>query len=873
MAKKLLIVESPAKAKTIEKYLGEEYFVKSSYGHVRDLEKGNSGIAIENNFEPSYIISPEKTKVVKELRESKQKASEVWLATDEDREGEAISWHLCEVLGLDPKVTKRIVFSEITKSAIQEAIKKPRTVDIDLVNAQQARRVLDRLVGYELSEVLWRKVKGKLSAGRVQSVAVRLIVDREREINSFESIPYFKIHAIFDVKNDRGETVELKSELVKKVDELKDAEEFINKCNGATFTILNIEKKPSKRTPAAPFTTSTLQQEASRKLYYGVTRTMQIAQRLYEAGHISYMRTDSTNLSETALGAIANEIESNYGKQYLKFRKYKSKTANAQEAHEAIRPTSIENKVVSEDRDEQRLYELIWKRTIASQMSDAEFERTIVTIDISTIKNETLQAEGEVLIFDGFLKVYLESSDEDDNNEDVKGILPPLKIKQILDLNKMTATEKFPSPPARYTEASLVKKLEELGIGRPSTYAPTISKIMETERGYVVKDSRTGVERKYRVIELKKQTVTKKEETEITGSTSSRLYPTDMGMIVTDFLNEHFDDVMNYKFTADVEERLDLISNGKEEWRSFIKSFYEPFHEDILHTVENADRAKGKRVLGKDPDSGKSVLVQITRYGPVVQIGALEELAEGEKPRFANLKRGQSMETIAFEDAMELFQLPKSLGEYNGEEIVVSNGRFGPYIKIGDLYVNLPKGEEPLEITGERAVELIKDKIEENAPIGHYQDKPITKGKGRFGPFIKWDGLFINVPKRIDHDNISEAECIPLIETKVDKEANRYIAKWDKEKISIENGRWGPYIKFGKKMVKIPKVDGNKVEAASLINTTLEQVKAWIEEELPGSFKEKKAPAKKVAAKKTTTATKSVAAKKAPAKKAAVTKK
>lgn len=869
MAKKLLIVESPAKAKTIEKYLGEEYFVKSSYGHVRDLEKGNSGIAIDNDFEPSYIISPEKAKVVKELRESKQKASEVWLATDEDREGEAISWHLCEVLGLDPKNTKRIVFSEITKSAIKEAIKNPRTVDIDLVNAQQARRVLDRLVGYELSEVLWRKVKGKLSAGRVQSVAVRLVVDKEREINAFESIPYFKINAIFNVKNDKGETVELKAELTRKIDAIQEAENFVNRCNGASFTISDIVKKPSKRSPAAPFTTSTLQQEASRKLYYGVNRTMQIAQRLYEAGHISYMRTDSTNLSDTALGAIANEIESSYGKKYLKYRKYKSKTANAQEAHEAIRPTFFENKVVSEDRDEQRLYELIWKRTIASQMEDAEFERTIVTIDISTIKEDRLQAEGEVLIFDGFLKVYLESTDEDDN-EDVKGILPPLKAKQILDLNYMTATEKYPSPPARYSEASLVKKLEELGIGRPSTYAPTISKIMETDRGYVVKESREGVERKYQIIKLSKGEVSKSIGTEMTGAVSNRLIPTDMGMIVTDFLNLHFDDVMNYKFTAEVEARLDEISNGNENWRKFIKDFYVPFHEDILHTVENADRAKGKRILGKDPVSGNSVLVQITRYGPVVQIGDLEELAEGEKPRFANLKRGQSMELLTFDEAMELFKLPKTLGEYKNEEVTVSNGRFGPYIKIGDIYVNIPRGEEPLDITLERATELIEEKMAENAPIGHYQNLPITKGKGRFGPFIKWGDLFINVPKRINHDTITEEEALPLIEAKIDKEANRYIAKWDKEKISIENGRWGPYIKFGKKMVKIPKVDGNKLEASTLVNTTLEQVKAWIEAELPGSFKEKKVAAKKVAAKKTTGST---TTKKAPAKKAAATKK
>jgi DNA topoisomerase I len=868
MAKKLLIVESPAKAKTIEKYLGDEFFVKSSFGHIRDLEKGNKGVMIDNNFEPNYIISPEKTKVVKDLRDSKSKASEVWLATDEDREGEAISWHLCEVLGLDPRITKRIVFSEITKPAIQKAVLNPRMVDIDLVNAQQARRVLDRLVGFELSEVLWRKVKGKLSAGRVQSVAVRLVVDKEREITGFTVTPYFKVHAFFNVKNDRGENVILKAELVKKLDEIKDAEDFVNRCVGAKFDINNIEKKPAKRTPAAPFTTSTLQQEASRKLYYGVNRTMQIAQKLYEAGHITYMRTDSTNLSETAVAGIASEIESSFGKQYLKLRTYKSKTANAQEAHEAIRPTYMEKKNVSGDRDEQRLYELIWKRTIASQMADAELEKTIVTIGISTMKDTFLQAEGEVMKFDGFLKVYIESSDDDENNEDVKGILPPLNIGQVLDLDKLTATEKFTSPAARYTEASLVKKLEELGIGRPSTYAPTISKIMEKERGYVVKESRTGTQRTYRIIELSKDKVTHKTATENTGATSSRLYPTDIGMIVTDFLNEHFDQIMNYKFTAEVEEKLDEVSKGNVEWRNFLTDFYFPFHEGVERTVETAERAKGKRVLGTDPDSGNSVLVQITRYGPVVQIGAVEEMGEDQKPRYANLKPGQSMETISYEEAMELFKLPKSLGEYKGEEMVVSNGRYGPYIKIGDLYVNIPRGEEASEITVERAIELVEIKLDENAPIGFYNELPITKGKGRFGPFIKWNDLYINVPKRIDHDTISKEEAFTLIEAKVEKEANRYIAKWDKEKISIENGRWGPYIKFGKKMVKIPKVDGNKVEADSLINIELDVVKAWIEAELPGSFKEK--PAKKVAAKKV--AAKKVAGEKAPAKKVAAKK-
>jgi DNA topoisomerase I len=866
MAKNLLIVESPAKAKTIEKYLGEDFIVKSSYGHVRDLDKGKNGVLIEKDFEPNYIVSPEKTKVVKELREIKAKTGEVWLATDEDREGEAISWHLCEVLKLDPRKTKRIVFSEITKPAIQAAVKNPRTVDIDLVNAQQARRVLDRLVGFELSEVLWRKVKGKLSAGRVQSVSVRLVVDREREITSFDITNYFKVDAHFIVKNKNNENVILKATLVKKLETIKQAETFINNCVGAIYDINNIEVKPAKRTPAAPFTTSTLQQEASRKLYFGVNRTMQIAQKLYEAGHITYMRTDSTNLSDTAIAGINKEILSSFGNKYLFNRKYKSKTANAQEAHEAIRPTYMEKKNVSGDRDEQRLYELIWKRTIASQMSDAELEKTIVSISISTMKDTFLQAEGEVLIFDGFLKVYIESTD-DESDEDVKGMLPPLKVGQKLDLDKMIAVEKFTSPPSRYTEASLVKKLEELGIGRPSTYAPTISKIMEKERGYVVKESRAGNPRDYQIIELQKDKVTKKTGSEITGATSSRLYPTDLGMVVTDFLKEHFDDIMDYKFTAGVEEKLDDVSNGKVEWRHFLKDFYFPFHDGVEKTVENAERANGKKVLGVDPESGKSVLVQITRYGPVVRIGDVEELEEDEKPRFANLKPGQSMESVSLEEALDLFKLPRTLGEYKGEEMIVNRGPYGAYIKIGDLYANIPYTEDPIDISPERAVELIEQKLDENAPLGHYNDLPITKGKGRFGPFIKWDGLFINVPKRIDHDNITLEECIPLIEAKVDKEANRYIARWEKEKISIENGRWGPYIKFGKKMVKLPKTsEGGKYTADQLINIELEQVKAWIEIELPGSIKEK--PAKKTATKPAAKSTAKAPAKKAPAKKA-----
>ena len=853
MAKNLLIVESPAKAKTIEKILGPDFTVKSSFGHIRDLEKGNKGIDIQNNFEPHYVVSPEKIKVVRELKEHVKKSTEVWLATDEDREGEAISWHLCQELKLDVKTTKRIVFSEITKPAIQKAVANPRLVNVDLVNAQQARRILDRIVGFELSEVLWRKVKNKLSAGRVQSVAVKLIVEREREIQGFEPTPFFKITAFFDVDNGRGEKVQLKAEYTTRIDNEQDAMDFLTKANGASFTIDSIEKKPLKRYPAAPFTTSTLQQEASRKLGFSVNRTMSTAQRLYEEGLITYMRTDSSNLSETAMNAIAQEIETSYGKQYLHVRKYKSKTANAQEAHEAIRPTYIERKNIGPDRDQMRLYELIWKRTIASQMSEAEIEKTIVKINISSMRDKQLEAVGEVLKFDGFLKVYLESTD-DDEDEDTKGMLPPLKLQQLLQLNNMDATQSFTRPAGRYTEASLVKKLEELGIGRPSTYAPTISKIMEEERGYVTKESREGVSRDFRQLSLKSGIITSKTKTEITGTTKNCLYPSDLGMVVSDFLSEHFAKIMDYGFTANVEDQLDKIATDGVNWKSMLKTFYGPFHETVENTLENAERAKGKRELGKDPVSGYAVLAQMTRFGPVIQIGDRDEVQEGEKPRFANLKPGQSMETISFEEAMELFKLPRTIGQINNEEITVNTGRFGPYIKIGEMYVNLPRTLDPMTITMDEAKTLIEAKMDENAPIGHYQSLPITKGKGRFGPFIKWNEMFINSPVRFKLESITQAQAAELIDAKVEKEANRYIQNWPADKISIENGRWGPYIKFGKNNLKVPKVDGQKIEDTYLQTVSLEIVKSWIETEMPDAFKKKevvkKAPTKKVAPKK-----------------------
>ncbi len=828
MAKNLLIVESPAKAKTIEKYLGKDFKVKSSYGHIRDLDKGEKGLDVET-LEPKYTISPEKRKVVKELKDEAKKAEEIWLATDEDREGEAISWHLCEVLGLNPAHTKRIVFREITKSAIENAVNNPRIVDIDLVNAQQARRILDRLVGFELSETLWRKIRGKLSAGRVQSVAVKLIVEREREIQQFESEPYYRLTAIFTVKNQDGKTVELKAEYKDRFPVEKDAYTFLEKCINAQFDIRSIEKKPLKRNPAPPFTTSTLQQEASRKIYFSVNRTMQVAQKLYEQGHITYMRTDSTALSGQAIASISQAIKKEFGDRYLHVRKYKSKSGS-QEAHEAIRPTYIENAEIDGTSDERKLYDLIWKRTIASQMAQAELEKTTVLIGISSIKDGFFEASGEVLQFDGFLRVYLESTDEEDEEEEIKGMLPPLHKGQALPLKVMEATQRYTRPPSRYTEAGLVKKLEELGIGRPSTYAPTITKIMEKDRGYVVKESRDGEEREYMVMTLKNNAIQKQVKTEMTGAVSNRLFAMDIGMVVTDFLNQHFVDIMDYKFTAEVEDRLDSIASGSEEWKKIVREFYDPFHKIIEHTIENADRAKGMRVLGIDPESKQTVLVQMTRYGPTVQIGTREEVGEEGKPRFANLKPGQSMETIAYDEAMDLFKLPRELGSYKEFDLVVNNGRYGPYIKYGDKFASLPKGMDPLELDLEEAKKIIDAKMKEDEPMGTYKGEPIQKGKGRFGPFLKWKDLYVNVPKKYDIENITLDEAHVLISQKVEKENNRYIQLWEKENIAIENGRWGPFFRVKKKAIAIPKKDGKKPDVDELKALSLDEVKKMIKE-------------------------------------------
>jgi DNA topoisomerase-1 len=848
MAKNLLIVESPAKAKTIEKILGKDFQVKSCYGHIRDLEKAGMGIDVEKNFKPRYIVPEDKQKVVADLKKLTEKSDEVWLATDEDREGEAIGWHLCEVLGLDPKKTKRIVFHEITKSAIKNAVENPRKLDMNLVMAQQARRILDRIVGFELSPVLWRKIsmRNNLSAGRVQSVAVRLIAEREREINAFVPTSTFKIEALFTANDISGKNVPFAAE-GKKQPAAADAEAFLKTCIGAEYKIADIQVKPGKRSPAPPFTTSTLQQEASRKLGYGVSRTMLIAQKLYENGYISYMRTDSVNLSDTALGDITNNVKSMYGEKYHQFRKYKTKNESAQEAHEAIRPTYMSNTTV-EEADWKRLYELIWKRTMASQMADAELEKTIAKISISTNKDE-LTASGEVLKFDGFLKVYREDRDDDEVNEEEtqEGMLPPLTVGQRLPLTTMKATERFSRPLPRYTEASLVKKLEELGIGRPSTYAPTISTILK--RGYVEKRDKEGVKRDYRVLVLKNDHINKVTEQENTGAEKSKLFPSDLGLVVTDFLNKYFDDIMDYSFTARIEEEFDEVAEGRMKWSDMINDFYSPFKKDVEKTIETAERVKGERELGIDPVSGKKIMARMGRYGPMVQIG---EANEEDKPFFAALKKDQSIETITLEEALDLFKLPLTLGEYEGEEVYVNTGRFGPYVKFGEQYVSIPRGEDPLEIDMERAIELIKEKQLTDAPIAMYDGKPVTKGKGRFGPFIKWEGMFINVPKRYNHDALSQADINELVDAKVKKEANRFIQRWPDEKISVENARWGPIIKFGKKILRLPKkADESKYTPDELKDISLDEVKKMIEIQMPGAFtKKEKKPAKKRAAPK-----------------------
>ncbi|WP_111706650.1 type I DNA topoisomerase [Lutibacter citreus] len=824
MAKNLVIVESPAKAKTIEKFLGKDFQVESSFGHIADLPSKEIGIDVEGDFMPKYIVSTDKKAVVKKLKDLAKKVDTVWLASDEDREGEAIAWHLFEQLKLKDTNTKRIVFHEITKKAILKAVENPRSIDYNLVNAQQARRVLDRLVGYELSPVLWRKIKGGLSAGRVQSVAVRLIVEREREITSFKPVASYKVVAEFS--NSEGK--KFKANLPKNFKTKKDAEAFLNSCIAADFKVDDLQKKPAKKSPAAPFTTSTLQQEASRKLYFPVAKTMMMAQRLYEAGLITYMRTDSVNLSDDAKINAQEEITSSYGAEYSKPRSFSNKTKGAQEAHEAIRPTDMSTHTVSVDYDQDRLYDLIWKRTLASQMSDAQLERT--NVKISNSNNKTIfTANGEMIKFDGFLKVYLEGTDNEDEEQD--GMLPNLTIGDLLSNENIIATERYSRPPYRYTEASLVKRLEELGIGRPSTYAPTISTIQRRE--YVVKGAIDGVDRDYTQIILSNDKVVSEVLTEKVGSDKGKIVPTDIGNIVNDFLVENFSNVLDFGFTAKVESEFDDIAEGKEDWIEMIKDFYKTFHPIVEDVAANAERAKGERLLGIDPDSGKNVYARLGRFGAMVQIG---EATDEEKPKFASLQGDQTLTTITYEEAMDLFKLPKTIGEYEDVDVIVASGRFGPYIKFDKMFVSIPRDENPMSVDLNRAIELIKEKQEADAPIGTYEDLPIQKGVGRFGPFIKWNSMFINVNKKYDFDNLTRENLVELIEDKKRKEIEKVIHNWEEEGIRVEKARWGRFnILKGKIKIELPKT----VDATKL---TLEEVKGIIE---------KKAPKKKTTKRKT----------------------
>ncbi len=823
MAKNLVIVESPAKAKTIEKYLGKDFQVMSSFGHIADLPSKEIGINIGGDFKPKYIVTPEKKEVVKKLKNVAKNSDMVWLASDEDREGEAIAWHLFEQLKLKEESTKRIVFHEITKKAILKAVENPRSIDYNLVNAQQARRVLDRIVGYELSPVLWKKIKSGLSAGRVQSVAVRLIVEREEEIENFVPKASYKVVAEFVTSDGK----KFKASLPKNFTSEKEAESFLNSCLGADFKVEDLQKKPAKKSPSPPFTTSTLQQEASRKLYFPVSKTMVVAQRLYESGLITYMRTDSVNLSNDAKENAKQEIISSFGKEYSKPRNFRNKSKGAQEAHEAIRPTNMSCQTVEIDNDQKRLYSLIWKRTIASQMSEALLERT--NVKISNNKNSNLfTASGEMIKFDGFLKVYIEGSDNED--EEQAGMLPNMSIGNDLSNNYITATERYTKAPYRYSEAALVKKLEELGIGRPSTYAPTISTIQRRE--YVEKTPIEGKNREYTQITLQKNKVNTKKLSEIYGADKGKLSPTDIGKIVNGFLVKNFSMILDYGFTAKVESEFDDISEGKEDWTSMIKDFYNGFHPIVENVEITAERETGARNLGVDPESGKNVYARLGRFGPMIQIG---EVTDEEKPRFASLQGDQKLSNITFEDAMELFKLPKSVGNYEKTEVIVAVGRFGPYIKYDKMFVSIPKGENPMSIDLDRAIELIQEKIKADAPIAEYENMPVQKGVGRFGPFLKWNNTFINVNKKYNFDNLSKEDIVELIETKKQKDIDKIIHNWEEEGIRVEKARWGrSNILKGKIKIELPKT----VDASKL---TLDKVKDIIE---------KKAPKKKVAKRK-----------------------
>ena len=762
MQKNLVIVESPAKAKTIEKFLGEDFKVMSSYGHIRDLKKRELSID-DRTLEPEYEIPAEKTKLVADLRSKAKKAEKVWLASDEDREGEAISWHLCEVLGLDKQKTNRIVFHEITKPAILEAIEHPRHLNMNLVNAQQARRVLDRIVGFKLSPVLWRKVKPALSAGRVQSVAVRLIVEREREIQNFQSEVYYSVSGVFAITNADGSASEVKAQLASRFKTEDEVMAFLEKCKEATFSVDSISKKPMKRTPAPPFTTSTLQQEAARKLGFSVSQTMMVAQRLYESGRITYMRTDSVNLSKLCLSASKGEIVRLYGDDYSKTRQYHTSSKGAQEAHEAIRPTYMDQTEIEGTGQEKRLYDLIWKRTIASQMADAEIEKTTVNIKLSN-SDETFVAQGEVVKFDGFIKVYRESVDEDDQQDEFGHILPPMKKGQELTRREVLATERFSAGPQRYTEASLVHKMEELGIGRPSTYAPTISTIQQRE--YVTRGDKKGEERPYTLLQLKGKQITQKTRKEVIGSEKGKLLPTDIGMVVNDFLMEHFKDIMDYNFTAKVEQDFDKIAEGDEKWTDMMHSFYKEFEPTVERTINSRDLHKaGERVLGKDPKSGKPVFVKIGRFGPVVQIGTADD---NEKPTFAQMPKDKSIETITLEEALELFKLPREVGDYQGKPVTIGAGRFGPYVLYDRKYTSVPKGVDPMSITLDEAIELIHEKQQEEKRkhLKTFPEDPkLEVLDGRYGPYLAYDGKNYRLPKNM-HEKAAELtleDCMKII--------------------------------------------------------------------------------------------------------------
>ena len=842
MSKNLVIVESPAKAKTIQKYLGKDFEVKSSFGHIRDLPKKGMGIDLKT-FTPDYEVSADKKKLVTELKAAVKKAEMVWLASDEDREGEAIAWHLADELKLKDENTKRIVFHEITKNAILKAIENPRKIDQNLVNAQQARRVLDRIVGFEMSPVLWKKVKTGLSAGRVQSVAVRLVVEREQEIRNFKSSSSYKVEGVFTNAEKQDIFAKLKKDFTKE----KEAEAFLEQSQNVEFKVLNVETKPGSRSASAPFTTSTLQQEASNRLGYNVTSTMRIAQRLYEEGYITYMRTDSVNLSQEAINSAKDFIEKEFGGAYSSPRNYTTKSSSAQEAHEAIRPTDFSVKSI-DDAQLNKLYQLIYKRTLASQMANAKIEKTVIEIGNSALPSH-FEAQGEVIVFDGFLKVYGITKTDEDDEENNEKLLPKVKIGEVLSYKKITATEKFTKPAARYTEAALVRKLEELGIGRPSTYAPTIQTIQN--RGYVDKREILPQEREIVKLSLGKSGVKKEVLTEKFGGDKNKFVPTDIGEVVNEFLINNFNEILDYGFTAKVEQDFDDIANGAEKWKETLKSFYDNFHPKIEDVEENADRATGERLLGKDPKSGKNVYARMGRYGAMIQIGE----ADDEQKTYASIMQNQNISTITLDEALDLFKLPFDLKEFEGKPVSVGVGRFGPYVKWGEAFISLGRGTDPFSVTQEIAENFIKEKMEADAPVATYKGEPVTKGTGRFGPFIKYQSMFINVPKKYNFDNLSQSDINELIEAKIEKEANRYIQQWEKEKISIENGRWGPFIKFGKGMFKIPKKeDGSKYEAEELQTVSLDEVKKWITDQDKTAFAEKKKPAaKKTVAKKPAT--------------------